>query len=161
LGPVPLLKNRETSHILITGTTGSGKTNCLNTLLPTIRNRPNKALIVDLTGDFVARYYRPGLDLILNPFDERSEHWSPWAECLNPSHYDTLAAALAPKTSYQDSFWDTAGKALLSSALKELSQKGEESLEDLYHLLVRANLSDFSAFFQNTDAATYTHTDGE
>src|SRR5690606_7596089 len=55
LDDLPLIKDKETSHTLITGTTGSGKTNCLHTLLPQIRERPNRAIIVDLTGDFVSK----------------------------------------------------------------------------------------------------------
>ncbi|OZA41187.1 MAG: hypothetical protein B7X84_08440 [Alphaproteobacteria bacterium 17-39-52] len=148
LDGLPLLKDKETSHILITGTTGSGKTNCLHTLLPQIRKRPNRAIIVDLTGDFVSKYYREGQDLLLNPFDQRSQLWSPWGECLI-------------KTSFTEPFWENAGKALLSSALKELARRGEKDTQKLYEILVRSDLTDFSNFFRHTDAATYTHTDGE
>lgn len=161
LDGLPLLKDKETSHILITGTTGSGKTNCLHTLLPQIRKRPNRAIIVDMTRDFVAKYYREGHDLLLNPFDMRSQQWSPWEECLNDSHYDTLAAAIIPKTSHSEPFWENAGKALLSSALKELARREEKDTQKLYEILVRADLTDFSKFFRNTDAATYTHAEGE
>ncbi|MGC8483917.1 MAG: type IV secretion system DNA-binding domain-containing protein, partial [Thermodesulfobium sp.] len=41
LGKLPFVKGKETSHILITGTTGSGKTNAFNILLPQIRKRGN------------------------------------------------------------------------------------------------------------------------
>lgn len=161
LDKLPLAKDKETSHILITGTTSSGKTNCFHTLLPHIRKRPNRAIIVDMTGDFVSKYYREGQDILLNPFDERSQDWSPWEECLTESHYDALAAAIVPKSTSLDKFWENAGKALLSAALKELSKQGEKDIQKLYHILVRSNLSDFSTFFQETDAATYTHPEGE
>lgn len=159
LDDLPLIKNKETSHILITGTTGSGKTNCFHTLLPQIQRRPNRGIIVDLTGDFVSKYYRPEKDILLNPFDKRSQSWSPWEECLRESHYDTLAAAIVPSSSHIDKFWENAGKALLSSALKKLAE--EKDILKLYHILVRANLTEFSKFFQETDAASYTHPDGE
>jgi type IV conjugative transfer system coupling protein TraD len=161
LDGLPFLKDKETSHILITGTTGSGKTNCLHTLIPQIRKRPDRAIIVDLTGDFVSKYYREGKDLLLNPFDMRSQQWSPWEECLTEAHYDTLAAAIIPKTSHTEPFWENAGKALLASALKELARKGEKDTQRLYEILVSSDLTEFSKFFRNTDAATYTHTDGE
>ncbi len=159
LNGLPLIKDKETSHILVTGTTGSGKTNCFHTLLPQIRKRPNPAIIVDLTGDFVARYYRPGYDIILNPFDEHSEDWSPWAECLTDTHYDQLAAAIVPKSTSYDKFWENAGKALLSAALKKLAK--QQDIHKLYDTLVRDDLIKFSQFFRNTDAATYTHQEGE
>jgi type IV conjugative transfer system coupling protein TraD len=161
LETLPLLKDKETSHLLITGTTGSGKTNCLHTLLPQIRKRPNKAIIVDITGDFVAKYYREGKDLLLNPFDRRSQPWSPWADCLNDTHYDALASAIVPKSPAQDKFWENAGKALFAAALKEFSQQQNKSIQKLYYLLIQTNLNEFSRFFQNTDGAPYTHPEGE
>lgn len=161
LDGLPLLKDKETSHVLITGTTGSGKTNCLHTLLPQIRKRPNRAIIVDLTGDFVSKYCREGHDLLLNPFDERSQPWSPWNECFMEPHYDTLAASIVPKTSFTEPFWENAGKVLLSCALKELARKNEKDIEKLYEILVCSDLLDFSNFFRNTEAATYTHPEGE
>lgn len=166
LDKLPLVQNKETSHILISGTTSSGKTNCFHTLLPQIRKRvsrgwTNRAIVVDMTGDYVASYYRENHDLLLNPFDARSKTWSPWAECLIETHYDSLAAAIVPKTAAHDKFWENAGKALFSSALKELEKRGECDIQRLYHLLVRSDMNEFCAFFQNTDAAPYTHPEGE
>jgi len=166
LDGLPLLQEKETSHILLSGTTSSGKTNCFHTLLPQIRSRfyrgwTNRAIIVDMTGDFVSTYYRENHDILLNPFDARSKTWSPWAECLQDTHYDTLAAAIVPKSTAHDTFWENAGKALLASALKELAKRGEKNIQRLYHLLVQSNMSEFSTFFQNTDAAPYTHPEGE
>lgn len=166
LDQLPLSRDKETSHILITGTTSSGKTNCFHTLLPQIRNRAkrwsrDRAIIVDMTGDFISKYYREGQDLLLNPFDKRSEAWSPWEECLRDTHYDALAAALVPKSETHDKFWENAGKALFSSALRQLRKQGETDIQKLYYILVRSHLNDFSKFFQETDAASYTHTDGE
>lgn len=153
-----LIKDKETSHILITGTTGAGKSNCLNTLLPQIRARGDRAIIVDLTEDFQKRYHQLG-DLILNPLDDHSQNWLPWAECHQESHFDQLAATLVPKSNTNDSFWENAGKALLATALKKT--KDACDIEALYHTLVQDDLANFSEFFRGTDAATYTHVDGD
>jgi type IV conjugative transfer system coupling protein TraD len=161
LDGLPLINNKETSHILITGTTGSGKTNCFHTLLPQIRARPNRAIVVDLTGDFVAKYYRDGQDVLLNPLDERSENWSPWADCQSETHYDALAAAIVPKSSSGDKFWENASKALLSAAFRKYAKLGKRDVHKLYDLLVQADLKEFSQFFCNTEAASYTHMDGD
>jgi type IV conjugative transfer system coupling protein TraD len=166
LDKLPLVLGKETSHILISGTTSSGKTNCFHTLLPQIRNRmsrgsTDRAIVVDLTGDYVSRYYRDSHDILLNPFDARSKSWSPWADLHDETHYDALAVAIVPKTSAHDKFWENAGKALLASALKEMAKRGEQDIQQLYHLLVQSDMSEFCKFFQNTDAAPYTHPDGE
>lgn len=159
LDKLPLVKDKETGHILMTGTTSAGKTNCFHTLLPQIQRRPNRAIVVDMTGDFVSKYYREGEDLILNPFDQRTEHWSPWAECLKETHYDALAAAIIPKTESPEEFWEEAAKVVFSTALKE--GEGERNIQKLYHILVRSNLKDFEKFFLETDAATHTNAEGE
>ena len=107
LGRLPLIKNKETSHMLITGTTGSGKTNLFHTLLPQIRSRGDRTIIVDITGDYVFRYYNEATDIILNPFDPRSLFWTPWADCQSDVQYDILTHSLIqPKGhSYSDPFW--------------------------------------------------------
>ncbi len=161
LDGLPLIKHKETSHILITGTTGSGKTNCFHTLLPQIRARPNRAIVVDLTGDFVAKYFREGQDVLLNPLDARTVNWSPWADCLTETHYDALAAAIVTKSSSNDKFWENASKSLLSAAFRKYAELGDRDVHKLYNLLVRANLSKFSQFFHKTEAASYTHMDGD
>jgi hypothetical protein len=47
---LPLFKGTETQHILVTRGTGTGKTNCFHHLLPQIRQRKQKAVIIDTTG---------------------------------------------------------------------------------------------------------------
>ena len=71
---MPLLKDSETKGILITGANGSGKTNYLHEILPQIRKRKQPAMVIDLEGGMIARYYRPGYDIIINPFDERTHY---------------------------------------------------------------------------------------
>jgi type IV conjugative transfer system coupling protein TraD len=161
LDGLPLLKNKETSHILLTGTTGAGKTNAFHTLLPQIRKRGNRALVVDLTGDFVNRYYREGHDILLNPFDGRTALWSPWGECLEEPHYDALAAAVITKSDTSEPFWEEAAKALLSTALKELARQGVRSVGRLYDILIKEDLGVFAKFFRGTEASSYAHPDGE
>ncbi|WP_341790794.1 type IV secretion system DNA-binding domain-containing protein [Rickettsia endosymbiont of Polydrusus tereticollis] len=70
---LPLVKDSERRHVLITGTTGSGKTNMLNELLPQIRKERGRAIIVDLTGSFTDRFFDPKCDKILNPLKPKGE----------------------------------------------------------------------------------------
>lgn len=156
LGELPLLKDKETSHILITGTTGSGKTNSFHILLPQIRKRKNKAIIVDVTGDYVSRYYDETTDLLLNPLDQRSLNWHPWADCHLESHYDVLADSLIqPKVGSKDPFWDNASRVLLKTALRKYAVYGSYDIEALYDFLVSASDREFEDFFGGTEAATY------
>jgi len=162
LDKLPLVKDKETSHMLITGTTGAGKSNCFHTLLPQIRHKKQRAVVVDLTGDFVARYYRPETDLILNPFDERTVSWSIWNECETESQFDTFAEACIPSVrNTNDPFWDKAGATILSTALKKVKESPHPSIETLYDILVKTDLNTYHEFFANTDAATLTDKGGD
>ncbi len=161
VGGLPLIKDKETSHILITGTTGSGKSNCFNILVPQIRQRNNRAIVVDLTGQYISRFYQKG-DLILNPFDTRSVNWNPWADCTLASHYDMLSAGLIPQQKYvSDRFWDNASRALFSTAMKKLECLEDHSIHELHRILITSNLEEFESFFKETEAASYTSKEGE
>lgn len=80
LGGVPLLKGRETEHMVISGATGAGKSVAIKELMDTVRQRAQKAIVYDTSGEFVSQYYREGIDFILNPFDARGHYWSLWSE---------------------------------------------------------------------------------
>lgn len=150
IGKLPMVKNSETQHMMITGTTGSGKTNCFHHLLPQIRRLKQRALIVDTTGEFVSRYFRPGKDILLNPLDARSEAWNPWIECEEDYHFEDLAANLIPQTG-QDPFWSNAARTILSEALIKFKDKSS-SVKSLLELLNKAPLAELSKALKDTNA---------
>ena len=77
-----LVKNSETMHFLVSGATGSGKTNLIHNLLPQARIYDQAAVVVDQTGEMIAKYYDPSRgDIIFNPFDARSKAWDFWQDC--------------------------------------------------------------------------------
>jgi len=157
LNELPLLKDKETSHILLTGTTGSGKTNAFHTLLPQIRARGDRAIIVDVTGTYVSRYYQEDRDILFNPLDTRSLPWHPWADCILDSHYDVLAESLIlPKERSKDPFWDDAARAVLKTALRKFAFQGNRNIEHLTHFLLSSSEKEFEDFFKGTEAATFT-----
>jgi len=161
-GKLPLLKNKETSHMLFTGTTGTGKTNAFHSLLPQIRKKGQSAIIVDITGDYVSRYYDETRDIILNPLDKRSQPWHPWVDCHLDSHYDVLAESLIQtKGNAKDPFWDNASRAILKAALRKAAAQGDYDIENLTHFLLTASDREFEDYFQGTDAATFAFKNNE
>ncbi len=64
IGNVPLVKGSESQHMLITGGTGTEKSNCLHHILAQIRQQKQKVIIVDTTGSFLDRYYRADKDFM-------------------------------------------------------------------------------------------------
>ncbi len=62
----------ESSHILLMGDTGSGKSPAIRQILRQVKERGNSAIVYDPAMDFVGEFYSPERgDLILNPLDAR------------------------------------------------------------------------------------------
>jgi type IV secretory pathway TraG/TraD family ATPase VirD4 len=85
----------ESQHFLVTGKTGSGKSNFIRHMLRQIEARVGTAVVLDPDAEYVSEFYRPERgDLILNPLDQRCPVWSPWSE-LRPESFGMDAEALA------------------------------------------------------------------
>lgn len=153
MGGVSLRKHSETQHLMVCGTTGTGKSTCFYHLFPQVREQNQRAIIVDATGEFVGRFYRQGHDILINPFDKRSVGWTPWVDCRSPYHYDELAAAFIPQTGH-DSFWSASARTVLAETLKLLARTHTESIEALLRLLLETSLKDLYKTLQQTPTAS-------
>jgi len=161
LDDLPLIAGMETSHMLITGTTGSGKTNCFYTLMPQIKRRGDRAIVIDTTGDMVAKFYDPGRDKILNPLDKRSEEWDIFNECQTTTELQTFGSSVISSSNQGDTFWDDGARTIFTTAIETFKRKGKSSIEDLTELLLRSDFKKYSDYFKGTEAATYTAKEGE
>ena len=154
LGKLPLVKGTETQHILTSGATGAGKTNIFHILLPQIRNLHQKAIIVDLTGEYVDKYYRPGKDVLLNPFDSRSAPWHPWCEGTTDADFKALAQSFVPSSYREDeSFWRKGAQEIFFSALQETAFTAKTS--HLSKMLLRDPLLTLATLLKDTRASSY------
>jgi type IV conjugative transfer system coupling protein TraD len=149
-----LVKGSEMQHLLLPGTTGAGKTNMLKELLAQIKVQNDRAIIFDVTGEFVDRFYNPETDVILNPLREDSVCWIPWNDCKTDEEYNNLAAAFVDGESIQsDRYWEDAARAVLVEALKK--QESTKSIESMLHVIKRVDFENFCEYFAGTDAAGY------
>lgn len=159
---LPLIKDSETKHILAVGTTGSGKTNLYNDLLPQIAKERQRALVIDTTGDIISKYYNPERgDIIINPFDERSLNWDIVHECAHEYQFDHLAKSIVPKNSeHSDPLWQNGSAKLFSVGLQKAQQR-DISPKELHRILIKSSLKEFGAFFWGTDAYPFADPAGE
>lgn len=157
---LPLIKDSETKHILSVGTTGAGKTNWFNELLPQLQHQ--KAIVFDTTGDMISKYYNKDRgDIILNPFDGRSSSWDMLCECTHDYEFDDLARAIIPSAgTYQDPLWKTGGAKLLSVGLQKAKDQGLTP-RDLFSLFSESKLGAYGNFFAGTDAYPFADPKGE
>lgn len=123
LAGIPIARKREVYHVLVAGATGAGKSVAIGQLLHQIRNRGQRVILLDTSGEYVARFYRPGIDVILNPFDARSARWTPWADIRKPADRLTLGESLFPRGANQkDEFWSISGSSVFAGLLERLDE---------------------------------------
>ncbi|BBC73164.1 conjugal transfer protein TraD [Altererythrobacter sp. B11] len=150
----------EPEHILICGAPGTGKTNIIVKMLDGIRKRKRRAIVYDTAGTFVEKFYRPGIDVLLNPLDGRADCWSPWVDVPRDYHYDQIAESTIPDKA-GDPFWAKAARGTLVAVLRKLARQERTLVSILLDTLLRSKLKDLAAFAAGTDAAAFISTEGE
>lgn len=124
-GKVVIPFELETRHILIVGTTGSGKTQANRALQLVIRQRDYPAIIVDHGGETLARVYDPENSIVLNPFDERSEGWSIFNELWFVYDYYGAATSVIPDLPGENQDWQMSAQGMFADIIKALDEKGD------------------------------------
>ena len=121
IGGVAMPHAFEPEHIVLCGAPGTGKTNIITTMLEGIRKNGKRAIVYDTAGSFVEKFYRPGKDILLNPLDERTDHWSPWVDVPRDYHYDQIAQSTIPDKA-GDPFWARATRGTQVSSSRSISR---------------------------------------
>jgi type IV conjugative transfer system coupling protein TraD len=160
IGGVPVPDAFETEHVLICGAPGTGKTNMILKMLAGIRKHGRRAIVYDTAGTFVGKFYRPGIDVLLNPLDMRSDRWSPWVDVPRSYHYDQIAESTIPDK-VGDPFWARSARGTLVAVMRKLARQERMLVSILLDTLLRSKLKDLAAFTEETEAAAFISTEGD
>ncbi|MBI0477037.1 DUF87 domain-containing protein [Sphingomonas sp. MA1305] len=153
LAGIPYPHRMEQSHTMLIGTTGSGKTTALRSLVAQMRERGDSAVIFDLTGAYVEAFHNPARDTILNPMDRRCPAWSIFNDCRTHSEFTAAAAALIPADGgSSEPFWALAARTLFIEMCIKLVERGQTTNAALSENLMTADLKRVHRFLQNTIA---------
>jgi hypothetical protein len=116
-------KRLESSHVLLMGDSGSGKSVAIRQLLRQVEGRGESAIVYDPAMDFVGEFYSPARgDLILNPLDARCPYWGLGDEINREETATTIAAAFLPEKEYEKEFFTNAPRRVLAYLLKRNPQ---------------------------------------
>lgn len=135
----------ESEHILIVGSTGSGKTQVMSWPLEDAIQRGDCAVIQDVKGDFAARF-AAGVSpedawknrvILLAPWDVRSARWHISADIERQEDADLIAEIFVPIPKSGQPFFAQAGRRILSAAMFKFSEiKGDQwGWPDLWNVL--------------------------
>ena len=115
----------ESSHILLMGDTGSGKSNAIRQIIRQVEDRGETAIIYDPAGEFVQELYKPERgDYILNPLDARCPFWNLSGELDGRGVEDSIAAAMLPDKQPESGFFTDAPRRVLSALLRKGASVG-------------------------------------
>jgi type IV secretory pathway TraG/TraD family ATPase VirD4 len=157
LGGVPVPEAVETRHFLLTGGTGAGKTQAFFQIADSARKRGHRAIVADLGGAFIKRYMRHGKDTILNPFDQRTVNWSPFAEMRQSFDAARLADSMVPRGAGggESEEWKSYARTLLRAILQRLFEAGAPTNQALVYYSLAATKQELSALCAGTPAEPY------
>ena len=109
---------RESSHFLIIGDTGAGKSALIRQMLIQIEDRGETAIVYDPEREYTPQFFSPARgDVILNPLDARMPYWSPGDEARSEPEALTLAASLFPNRPNEQRFFTRAPREILAHLL--------------------------------------------
>ena len=108
----------ESSHVLIMGDSGTGKSALIRQMLMQIEARGETAIVYDPALEYTPQFYTPARgDAILNPLDARSPYWTPSDEWRHEAETLTLATSLFPDRPHENAFFTEAPRRLFAHLL--------------------------------------------
>ncbi|QBH19199.1 type VI secretion protein [Alcaligenes faecalis] len=168
VGGIPMPTANENLHLLISGATGSGKSVLLRNMAASVLKRsqhdmarqlPGKTparndrmIVIDPNGDLLSKFWQPN-DVILNPYDARSQGWSFFNEVRADYDWKRLAHSMVPMSQDRNAEeWNDFGRLLLRETAKKLYElQGEEaSIMDLFRLCTIEDPKVLKQFLEGT-----------
>lgn len=150
----------EQAHTLIMGTTGSGKTRIIQDLVKQFNNNNEKAVIIDIKGDYISHFYNKDRgDIILNPLDKRGANWSFFEETDELRGFDTIARTLMPDTR-GDPFWINAARTVFSE-LATISKGIIPTAGAFATAVLKSDTKMIEKYLRNTSAAKLVNQDAD
>ena len=99
-------RSLESSHIMIMGDTGAGKSVLQRRILTQVAERGETAIVYDPALEYTPQFFNADRgDLILNPLDARCPYWSPSDEVIHDAEALTLATSLFPEKPHENTFF--------------------------------------------------------
>ncbi len=147
----------ETKHFKMIGTTGTGKSTAIRELLASALARGDRAIFADPDGGYRERFFnRYRGDVVLNPFEQDSVQWDPFAEVSSAYDVEELATGLIPGCEDASSNeWRAYARTLLCAVLRRCRFGERRSCAELWRLLAIAQPQELRAIVADTPAQSF------
>jgi type IV secretory pathway TraG/TraD family ATPase VirD4 len=112
-------RSLESSHILIMGDSGSGKTSAMRQILRQVDARQEAAVVYDPALEFTPEFFSPERgDIILNPLDGRCPYWDIAEESESDDANAAMAAALFPDKDFEKEYFTDAPRRVFTFLMR-------------------------------------------
>src|SRR6185437_8721576 len=132
IGQVLLPERILSEHILLTGSTGSGKTTILRHLLRQLRERKDIVILFDPDSELIQEFLEPAEDHVLNPLDTRASYWDLWSEFREGSvdaDIESFANSIERGTpgDLKQKFFVESARNVIATILQRLTAQGNRT----------------------------------
>jgi type IV secretory pathway TraG/TraD family ATPase VirD4 len=146
----------ETKHFKLIGTTGTGKSTAIQEILAKALGRGDRAVIADPDGGYLRRFYSSERgDVVLNPFEARSQKWDLFSEIKTAYDVEQLARSLIPDHEGQDRSWRAYARTFFTAVTRQAHDAGIADVGELYRLLVVAESDELRTLVRGTPAQPF------
>ena len=150
---VPMPPTCEPNHLLLAGSTATGKSTAVDELLQLALARGDRVIVIDPNGHALARFGRKG-DTVLNPFDKRSPGWSIFNELRKPFDVERFAKSVIPDAiDANTQQWHAYAQQLFAETARALTQTGETTTERLLYWLTQSSADDLKGLLSGSAAS--------
>jgi type IV secretory pathway TraG/TraD family ATPase VirD4 len=131
----------------------------MHSLLTQISSAKEPVIVVDQTGEMVARYYTPERgDIILNPLDDRGVNWDLFKDLDNKEAIEKFAKILfsyarSKSDHNSDPFWEESAQTIFVSCAEYLQKKGNPQISELIAMLTKYSLRNLAKVLKGTSAS--------
>jgi hypothetical protein len=148
---IPMPPELETRHLMIAGSTGTGKSVLMRAMAYSALRRGDRLIVADPNGDMLSKFGRRH-DVILNPYDARSEGWSFFNEIRADYDFKRYALSIVHrgKTAEAEE-WNGYARLLFAETARKLRQTGG-SIQDLFRWTTIAPPKELKDFLEGTAA---------
>lgn len=154
IGQVPIPFRFENRHILLGGSTGTGKSQTLYQIAEQLLGRFDRALILDLGGALLSRFGHKGSG-ILNDLDDRSLHWNPFLDIQEAGDLQSLVQAAIPEATGETEEWRSYARTLMMAVLSKLAGTEEAKPSRVVYYATHAGTKELAALCAGTKAQRF------
>ncbi|OEZ51827.1 type IV secretion system DNA-binding domain-containing protein [Duganella sp. HH105] len=150
---VPMPLACESNHLLLSGSTNTGKSTAVDELLSFAIARGDRAIVIDPNGHALARFGKKG-DTVLNPFDKRGKGWSIFNELRKPYDVERFAKSVIPDSGDASAQqWHGYAQQLFAETVRALTRNCEMTTERLLYWLTQASTEELKGLLAGTAAS--------